>query len=861
MQLFRCMTCGGTLERRGDEYVCPFCSNVYAADTFKSPESEDLTQAFNLRQTASFDAAAKIYEKIIKNYPDADLSEAFWGLFLCEQQVLFEEDGQGVKFPSFYGISDVRVQESSYLKKVKALYPTMSESKKLAYESESEKIATAKQLYNRIAVTTEPYDVFICFKSTNAEGTGKTKDYEIAQNIYNEFIKDYNIFFSERTLESLTTREYEPNIYRGLYTAKVLLLMCSKTEYIQSQWLKNEWSRYLAFNKGNKEKCVIPVFIDGFRPESLPKELKSYQGVNADIKLMKRLAEVMKNVIKPVDKIAELAEKQRAEIERLQEQQRKQMEELTRQQEEQLKKLENMRTAAPVQSGSAASVATLLELAQIQVENGQFDEAEETANAVLKQQPKSAEAWYYKLLAQCKTAKLSRLMESDGLEKNANYKNMLRFMTDGDAALKTILETAQQEYLSSPYYLNLLEQKRKREEAQKEAKRQEELKQRAAEKEAAIAVLADDVYDVDLEKTRDKVTAFYDAYRNFPEELKPYISRQKENEERAMKAYERAASDYLVNAQFDKEDYGSDLGKALENLYKSIRKPDDKLRIRYSNWVNSYYDKKYTAVIDTVSASSKLGDTTEKRLKTLNAAYNDGVNLRSHVNEDLRKKLNNTLIENYNFVYNNSSLFKKSKSFFVGFWLKSFFIRLAIYIVLQIVFLSLGWSKTIYNEWNVFNMSAETAKNPAFIGILMFSAIALSIIFSVRLKISFHFPNNGLAAFALWFLFYGIFAVLFVLLGFVLFAALPITVFLIFLPFSLKRKRTLIKSKQTAMETQAVYMIKLAVMDLVKMDDAVRFLDQTSAKQFLKEWLIYKKPAYPYNVLTQKDLNKETESN
>lgn len=857
MQLFQCTTCGGTLERKDNQYVCPYCSNVYAAEKFQSPENAELSQAFNLRQAASFDAAAKIYEKIIKNYPDADLSEALWGLFLCEQQVLFEEDGQGVKFPSFYGISDVRVQDSVYLKKVKALYPTISDVKKNAYESESEKIATAKQLYNRIAVTTDPYDVFICFKSTDSSGTGKTKDYEIAQNIYNEFIKDYNIFFSERTLESLTTREYEPNIYCGLYTAKVMLLMCSKTEYIQSQWLKNEWSRYLAFNKGNKEKCIIPVFIDGFRPESLPSELKSYQGVNADIKLMKRLAEVMKNVIKPVDKIAALEEKQRAEIERLQEQQRKQMEELTRQQAEQMKKLENMRSAAPLESGSAASVATLLELAQIQVENGQFDEAEDTASAVLKQQPKNAEAWYYKLLAQCKTAKLSRLMEGDGLEKNANYKNMLRFMTDGDVNLKAILETAKQEYLASPYYQNLLEQKRKREEAQKEAQRRKELKRRAAEKEAAIAVLADDVYDTDLEKTRDKLTAFYDAYRQFPEDLKPYITRQKENEERAIKSYERAAGDYLVNVQFDKEDYGSDLSKALESLYKSIRKPDDKLRLRYNKWVNTYYDKKYALVIDTVSSTAKLGNTTEKRLKTLNAAYNDGVNLRSHVNENLRKKLNNTLIKNYNFVYNNSALFKKSKSFFAGLWLKPFLIRLAIYAVLQLLFIFLGWSEKIYNGWSIFSMSGETAKNPAFIGILMFAAIALSIVFSVRLKFSYQFPKSGVASVALWFLFYGVFALLFVLLGFILFAALPITIFLMFLPFSLRGRLKLIKSKRTALETQAVYMIKLTAMDLVKINDAVRFLERTSAKQFLIDWQNYQKPSHPRNALTDEDLNQE----
>ena len=382
MELKQCLTCGGALERRGEEYLCRFCGNVYAAEQ-GSEIGAELSQAFYLRQNARFAEAEKIYADLVKKADTSDLAEVFWGLFLCEQQVLFEEDGNGEKFPSFYAVSDIAVSESRNLAKVKALYPSLSAEKRAAYDAESKKIEDAKRLYNRIAVTTEPYDIFICFKSTAADGAGKTKDYEIAQNIYNEFIREYNVFFSERTLETLTTREYEPNIYRGLYTAKVMLLLCSKSEYIESQWVKNEWSRYLAFN-AHREKSVIPVFIDGFRAESLPAALRSYQGVKADINLMKRLSEVVKGIVKPVDKLAELERKQKEELEKFMSRQMAEMERLK----------ETAATAAPaVQGGAAATVSSLLLRAGQEADSGDYEKAAEYYNKVLDASPTSAEAW------------------------------------------------------------------------------------------------------------------------------------------------------------------------------------------------------------------------------------------------------------------------------------------------------------------------------------------------------------------------------------------------------------------------------------------------------------------------------------
>ena len=156
------------------------------------------------------------------------------------------------------------------------------------------KMQQVKHLYERINESSKPYDIFICFKKTASEG-GDTPDTGLATDIYNNFAKDYNIFFSERSLKNIAVREFEPNIYYALYSAKVMLLLCSRKEYVESQWVKNEWSRYYAFaNHAGSDKTIIPIFIDDFSPRDLPMELSSYQGFKDDRHLFNDLKRLLK---------------------------------------------------------------------------------------------------------------------------------------------------------------------------------------------------------------------------------------------------------------------------------------------------------------------------------------------------------------------------------------------------------------------------------------------------------------------------------------------------------------------------------------------------------------------------------------
>ncbi len=302
--LRKCTVCGEPLVGEGARCECRFCGSVYA---FANPQMEDELQTANaFRECTRFEEAETLYKQILKKYREYDLSEVYWNLFLCEQRVMFETDEKGERFPSFYTITDDEIEDSLYYLGAIGAAEKKAPERVEIFKTLAEKMIRVKQLYTRISDTSKPYDLFICFKKSAFEG-GDTKDCALAIDLYNHLAKDYNIFFSERSLKNVVVREFEPNIYYGLYTAKVMLVLCSRKEYVESQWLKNEWSRFHAFAQNPAAgKTIIPIFLEDFSPRSLPNELISYQGLHADYHLFDELGKTLRNILKPVDMEAEL---------------------------------------------------------------------------------------------------------------------------------------------------------------------------------------------------------------------------------------------------------------------------------------------------------------------------------------------------------------------------------------------------------------------------------------------------------------------------------------------------------------------------------------------------------------------------
>ena len=275
MAVFKCKMCGGDLNVTADDKIveCEYCGST---QTVPSADDEKKTNLFNranrLRMDCEFDKAAGVYESIVAEFPEE--AEGYWGLCLCAYGIEYVDDAKtGKKIPTCH-----RTSFNSILadKDYKSAISYADFVQKAVYETEAKEIDRLQKGILDISKRETPYDIFICYKETDEYGK-RTIDSALAQDIY-FCLKDegYKVFFSRITLEDKLGQEYEPYIFAALNSAKVMLVVGTKSEYYNAVWVKNEWSRFLSLAKNDRNRLIIPCYRD-MDAYNLPEELSMLQ--------------------------------------------------------------------------------------------------------------------------------------------------------------------------------------------------------------------------------------------------------------------------------------------------------------------------------------------------------------------------------------------------------------------------------------------------------------------------------------------------------------------------------------------------------------------------------------------------------
>ncbi len=278
--ILKCKMCGGDIEpiEGTNTGKCIYCKSVM---TLPSLDDEKIVNLYNrankLRLDSEFDKAYEIYESILKL--DEGQVEAHWGLVLCKYGIEYVDDPRTKKkVPTCHRANYESVLVNSDYLFVKE--HSYGEALKL-YEEEANYIQKIQKRILDISSKEEPYDIFICYKETDSNGE-RTKDSVLAQNIYQTLINEgYKVFFSRITLEDKLGTEYEPYIFSALNSAKVMLVVGTSAENLESVWVKNEWSRYLSFMKDDPSKSLVPIYsqMDAYE---LPEAFSMLQAQNMD---------------------------------------------------------------------------------------------------------------------------------------------------------------------------------------------------------------------------------------------------------------------------------------------------------------------------------------------------------------------------------------------------------------------------------------------------------------------------------------------------------------------------------------------------------------------------------------------------
>lgn len=278
--VFKCKMCGGDIEVVEGSNIgkCLYCKSTM---TLPSVDNEKLlnlyNRANNLRLSNEFDKAYGVYETILEI--DENQLEAHWGLILCRYGVEYVDDPKTkkkmitchrTKYESVLTDPDYKIIIS------KAYGEALD-----IYKEEAKTISNIQKKALEISNNEEDYDIFICYKEGDKNGD-RTPDSVIAQDIYNKLTDlNYKVFFARITLADKLGEEYEPYIFSALNSSKVMLVVGTNADNLNSVWVKNEWSRYLDLIKNKKKKVLIPVYskMDAYE---LPEEFSMLQALCID---------------------------------------------------------------------------------------------------------------------------------------------------------------------------------------------------------------------------------------------------------------------------------------------------------------------------------------------------------------------------------------------------------------------------------------------------------------------------------------------------------------------------------------------------------------------------------------------------
>lgn len=371
--IFKCKMCGAPLQITGDEKVvtCEYCNSQNTLPKLDDDRRSNLyDRADHFRRNNDYDKAMSIYEKILEE--DNTDAEAYWSIVLCRFGIEYVED------PSTHQMMPTinRMQLSSILADddYRRALEYASGIQKDVYIQQAKEIEKIQKNINQILKQEEPYDVFISYKSKDETGR-RTKDSVKANELYHELTKEgFKVFYADISLENHIGESYEPYIFSALNSAKVMVVIGSKKEYLEAPWVKNEWSRYLALIKKGVKKTLIPAYID-MDPYDLPDEFAHLQAQDMNklgflpdlIRGIKKLVEF--NQDKPVSSKKVIDEK--------------------------------------IEKNAVANIDNLLERAFMFLEDNDFEKANEYFEKVLDLDPKCAKAYLGKLMYDEKKSKKS----------------------------------------------------------------------------------------------------------------------------------------------------------------------------------------------------------------------------------------------------------------------------------------------------------------------------------------------------------------------------------------------------------------------------------------------------------------------
>ena len=224
-----------------------------------------------------FDKAEEYYRQVL--IAGGKDPEVYWRIVLCHYCIEYQVDNEGNRIPSIL-YPDLR-EPDKIVDRKNLTNSFQTEEQKKYYNEQIEVIDKCLEEYRRFCKTVQ-YDVFISVKQK--DDGHPTDDCAKAYILYNYLSTELGLkVFNSEVTKPYSGERFAPYILAALISSKVMIVVGSCQEYMEAQWVRNEWSRYMWLQKNenpaNKDerRKLVCYLVNGMKPDQMPSELASIQ--------------------------------------------------------------------------------------------------------------------------------------------------------------------------------------------------------------------------------------------------------------------------------------------------------------------------------------------------------------------------------------------------------------------------------------------------------------------------------------------------------------------------------------------------------------------------------------------------------
>lgn len=158
------------------------------------------------------------------------------------------------------------------------------------------------------------YDIFICYNEADSQGR-RTVDSVLATDIYTHLSADgYQVFYAKMVPADKIGEEYDAYVSKALESAKIMIVLGTRCEHFNAEWVKDEWSRYLSLIDKGEKKVLIPAYKD-MDPYDMPKEFVHLQAINMnELGFQQDLLHGIRKILPKEDSLVGKTEKERLKL-------------------------------------------------------------------------------------------------------------------------------------------------------------------------------------------------------------------------------------------------------------------------------------------------------------------------------------------------------------------------------------------------------------------------------------------------------------------------------------------------------------------------------------------------------------------